>query len=208
MKRHSLFSGGIGFAYARLLAGCVLVVLASASAQTPGISGYPIPTPGSIPQTITQGSDGSLWFVEFTGNNIGRISTSGLFAEFALPAGAGPEGITGGPDGNIWFTEIIANKVGRITPSGVITEFALPTAYAFPESIASGPDGNLWFTEVGAADQIGRITPSGMITEFQLPAINSSGSVHNNPIDIAEGPDGNLWFTHTCRIPNPQLPGN
>jgi len=187
--------------------GTLMATLASAYTQTP-ISEYSIPTSRSVPRGITRGPDGSLWFVEYSGNKIGRISVNGVLAEFALPtAGASPASITGGPDGNVWFTEGAANKIGRITPSGVITEFDVPKANAFPESITGGPDGNLWFTE-GDADQIGRVTPAGIITEFPLPIVPSNSSVRTNPVDITAGPDGNLWFTHNCRISNPQLPGN
>jgi streptogramin lyase len=82
-----------------------------------------------IPNSITAGPDGNLWFTEDVGN-IGRIKPSGAIKEFPLPSGASdPTGIASGADGNLWFTEngaIGGNKIGRITPSGMITEFAPP----------------------------------------------------------------------------------
>ena len=40
------------------------------------------------------------------GNKIGRITTGGVFTEFAIPDGQRrPTGITAGPDGALWFTE-------------------------------------------------------------------------------------------------------
>ena len=66
---------------------------------------------------ITAGPAGNLWFTEFTGNNIGQITTDGVIAEFPVPTpNSGLRGITSGPDGNIWFTEGIGNKIGRLTP--------------------------------------------------------------------------------------------
>ncbi len=169
---------------------------------TGAVQEFAVPTPNSGPWRITAGPDGNLWFTEYPGHQIGRITPSGTITEFALPTpNSGSFGITAGPDGNLWFTEcaldsngfcIGGSKIGRITPSGTITEFAVPNADGLPDSspwdITAGPDGNLWFTEI-YGHQIERITPSGTITEFALPSANSG------PWDITAGPDGNLWFT-------------
>lgn len=92
------------------------------------ITEFALPTAGSGPLWIVTGPDGALWFTEaapvptannnlvFTGNKIGRITTSGAITEFTLPtAGSGPAIITVGPDGALWFTEATANKIGRLT---------------------------------------------------------------------------------------------
>src|SRR5437870_8413980 len=46
---------------------------------------YPVPTPNSTPVGITAGPDGSLWFTELDGNNIGRITVNGAIIEYAVP---------------------------------------------------------------------------------------------------------------------------
>jgi len=151
---------------------------------------YPIPTPNTGPEALTTGPDGNVWFVELRGNNIGRITPSGVITEFPIPT-ASPGafgGIVTGPDGALWFTEQTSNKIGRIATSGSITEFTVPTASSLPTGIAAGPDGNLWFAEVGA-NKIGKLTTGGTFTEFPVP---TSGG---NPGGIVRGPDGNLWFT-------------
>src|SRR5258707_13210346 len=49
------------------------------------ITEYPITTtPGSAPVGITRGPDGNLWFTEYLGNKIGRITTAGVITEFAI----------------------------------------------------------------------------------------------------------------------------
>ena len=64
---------------------------------------------------MTRGPDGAVWFAEFQGNRIGRISRRGRIREFELPkADAQPDQITLGPDGAIWFTEQGADKIGRL----------------------------------------------------------------------------------------------
>jgi streptogramin lyase len=189
-------SGVARHRYGRWLAGVVVgfgvlqAVAAGTASGAPGdITEFPLPNPNSSPVRITAGPDGNLWFTEFGGNSIGRITPTGTITEFPLPdAASGPAGITAGPDGNVWFTEDAGNRIGRITPTGTITEFPLPAADRSPNNIAAGPDGNLWFAEFGG-NSIGRITPTGTVAVFALPNPSS------DPFDIAAGPDGNLWFT-------------
>jgi virginiamycin B lyase len=142
---------------------------------------------------ITTGPDNNLWFTNYGGNRIGRITPAGRIDEFVVPtADSLPAGITSGPDGNIWFTEINGNRIGRITPTGEITEFPLPDPVSGPTGITAGPDGNLWFTEQSGSgvNRIGQITTTGVIAaEFPIP----TGSIQ--PRAITTGPDGNLWFT-------------
>ena len=40
-------------------------------------------TPGSVPEGITAGPDGNLWFTEINGNQIGRITPGGTVTEFS-----------------------------------------------------------------------------------------------------------------------------
>ena len=97
------------------------------------------PTDNSDTVGITGGPDGALWFAESAGNSIGRITTSGLIAEFPLPTPHSiPRLLTLGADGAMWFTER-ADRIGRITMSGAIAEFIVPTAdaYFFVPSISA-----------------------------------------------------------------------
>ena len=158
------------------------------STLTPGITEFPAPTSGSSPYDITAGPDGNLWFTEWSGNKIGRITPSGTSTEFPMPtASSSPNVITTGPDGNLWLTEWGTNKVGRMTPAGVLTEFPVPTSGSSPGGIVAGPDGNVWFTEE-SGNKIARMTLAGTITEFPVP---TSGGY---PYRIVVGSDSNLWF--------------
>lgn len=160
---------------------------------------FPLPNEGVYPDGITVGSDGNLWFTEFYGNAVGRITPQGTITEFLVPSRpqsnlpeSQPHALALGPDGNIWFPDMGGNKIARITPSGTLTEFAIPAHSgdpfsSYPYSIVAGPDGALWFTESGGM-RIGRITLDGHITEFKLPGANHA------PEDIVAGGDGALWF--------------
>jgi virginiamycin B lyase len=163
------------------------------------ITTYPVPTTNSGPGGITTGSDGSLWFTEIYGNNIGRIFTNGSITEFSVPtANADPVSIAAGPDGALWFTELQGNNIGRITIGGSFTEYAMPTpilpvinagGLTGPEMITPGPDGALWFT-LSNLPIIGRIGTDGTITEYAIPSGNAANF-------ITSGPDGALWFTES-----------
>lgn len=90
------------------------------------ITEFALPDPDAQPWGITVGPDGALWFTEAScvrqtgsrctgGNKIGRITTTGLVTEFAVPSdGSGPHSITTGPDGALWFTEYYGSMVGRL----------------------------------------------------------------------------------------------
>ena len=114
------------------------------------------------PGGIVAGPDGALWFTEFVGDRIGRITITGEITEFPLPDGSAPEGIAAGPDGVLWFTEGDANRIGRISTSGTVTHVALPSGSG-PAAIAAGPDGAMWFTASGS-DRIGRIAGDGTLS--------------------------------------------
>jgi streptogramin lyase len=73
-----------------------------------------VPTAESVPEWITAGPDGALWFTEERASNIGRITTSGEITEYPTPtADAYLFGITAGPDGALWFIESIGN-IGQV----------------------------------------------------------------------------------------------
>src|SRR6266540_520654 len=129
---------------------------------TKRITVHSIPTAGSVPIGIVSGPDGNLWFTEYIGNNIGRITTEGAITEYPIPTGfARPLSIASGPDGNLWFTEFqqSANNIGRITTHGVITEYPVPTASGQPQGVASGPDQRIWFVETNG-NKVGALRPS------------------------------------------------
>jgi hypothetical protein len=101
-----------------------------------------------------------LWFTEFGGNRIGRITTAGVITEYTVPtAASGPSVIAAGPDGALWFSEYDGNKIGRVTTSGAFAEYSIPTASGAPVGIVAGPDGALWFAEQGG-NKIGQLFAS------------------------------------------------
>jgi virginiamycin B lyase len=106
------------------------------------------------PLILTVGTDANLWFTEYNGNRIGKISTDGVILdEYDIPTpNSGPIGITTGPEGNIWFTEDTTNKVGRLrAPANHFLVTAAATGVsgtAFDITVtAMGPLGNIVSTQ-------------------------------------------------------------
>jgi hypothetical protein len=133
---------------------------------------YAIPTASSEPIAITAGPDGALWFGEYHGNKIGRITIDGDITEYPIPTSRSEvTAITAGPDGALWFGEYRSGKLGRITTLGAITEYVIPIAHSEPHGITTGPDGELWFTEQGS-NRIGQ----AVFTTATLDASPASGS--------------------------------
>jgi streptogramin lyase len=144
---------------------------------------------------ITTGPDGALWFLDSGGNRVRRVTTAGVFTDYAIPTAnsGGFRSIVAGADGALWFTESNVNKIGRITTAGAVTEFPVPTPSSVPTSITRGADGNVWFTE-NATNKIARLTPDGVFTEFPLP------TDVGHPGTIILGSDNNLWLTGVSAI--------
>ncbi|MGD0379803.1 MAG: hypothetical protein ABSC30_07445 [Acidimicrobiales bacterium] len=141
-----------------------------------------------LPQGITTGPDGALWFTNEGSNSIGRITTSGVVSNYSDPSvDADPTSITAGPDGALWFTNTGSNSIGRMTTSGAVTIYTSLSING-PNAITTGPDGALWYTNDGD-NTIGRITTAGVATSYSDPSISTPGG-------ITTGPDGALWFTN------------
>ena len=136
------------------------------------IDEFPLPNPGSRPNSIIAAPDGKLWFTELGANRIGRLNPDGRLSEFTLPASLTPFDIAATSDGKVWATAPRAHAVCAILPDGRVDTIYLADT-VFPGFIAAGPDGNLWFTE--PTGKIGRLTVAGVLTEFPAaPAANSA----------------------------------
>jgi streptogramin lyase len=110
------------------------------------------PTANRLPNAITAGPDGSLWFANQNGGAIGRATTAGVVTEIAVTtSGTAAFGIVSGPDGNLWFTSAVDANVTRMTTAGAVTRF--PTQ-SLPGAITVGPDGSIWFTASGFVGRI------------------------------------------------------
>jgi streptogramin lyase len=156
-----------------------------------------------IPQRITIGADGNLWYTEYQPNNpeerIGRITPAGVMTEFR--ATLGPSGWVGprmgfgiaSLGGRLWYLEANQNKTGSMDPlnpypSGPFDEFVSHQHPYTGMDMIAGPDGKLWYTQY---NYLGRMNSAG-ITDG---AWQVGSGFNGQPIRICVGPDGNLWVT-------------
>jgi len=127
--------------------------------------------------SIATGPDGALWFTNYGGDPIGRITTAGKVSTFTDRSIHNPVGITTGPDRALWFTNDLPSApsgghhgrggeryhrpMGRITTAGMASVYR-NRRVGVPEYITAGNDGGVWFTD-GDTSAIGRISTAPSI---------------------------------------------
>src|SRR5262249_30445909 len=100
---------------------------------------YPVLSGGN-PSEMTAGPDGALWFTEYYGVRIVRITTLGALTVYPQQPSGTPIGITAGPDGHIWFAIGFTDRIGQIIiPTAVMT--ANPSTGVPGESITVNGSG-------------------------------------------------------------------
>ncbi len=174
------------------LIGLVFFLWVQPAAAAPTITEFHVSNVG-VPQGITLGSDGNLWFTEFYDNVVGRITPQGKSTLFRLNTVNSATYITNGPDGALWVTLLndvggsTTNQIGRLTTGGKLTTFTVPQV-SYIWDITTGPNGKLYFTD--GASRVWSVTTKGKFSAF--PFVDKTGGY---PYQITPGPDGNLWFT-------------
>ncbi len=147
------------------------------------------PSTGAQAEAIAAGPDGNLWFTENSGNKIGRVTTAGVFTEFAVPtAASGPGAIVAGPR----WGDVVPRAArpesrphhngGRDHRVRDSNREQLPVRYrgrSRRQPVVHRGD-----PEQDRADRDER----GVIAEFPLSGGQAVGG-------IASGSDGGLWFT-------------
>ena len=131
--------------------------------------------------SIAAGPDGNLWFTEFNGSRIGRITPTRRRHRVQQRHHGGSGPCTESPPvptATCGSRKTSAIAIGRITPAGVVTEFSAGiSAGAALVGITAGPDGNLWFTEF-FGDRIGRITtpPPALLSAVSRKVHGAAGT--------------------------------
>lgn len=103
--------------------------------------------PSAVPTDIAVGADGSVWFLQFRANRIGRLR-NGVFSDFKVAEqNAGLSGLAVAGDGAVWFGMVRASSLGRLR-DGKVEIFRLPRDNARPYSLAVDPAGNIWYADI------------------------------------------------------------
>jgi len=99
------------------------------------------------PTDVAVGADGSVWFLEFLANRIGRLS-NGEISDFKVAErNAGLSGLAVAGDGTVWFGMVRSSSLGRLR-DGRVESFRLPRDNARPYSLAVDPEGNIWYADI------------------------------------------------------------
>ena len=110
------------------------------------IAEFTVPTAGSVPQGITAGPDGNIWFTDPGNNEIGMINpTTDAITEFPLPSTYQEPGmITVGPDGNITGTGIYGSGTAGSATFCLLGDAPVTGQLAVtqqPSNVTAGPAG-------------------------------------------------------------------
>jgi virginiamycin B lyase len=106
-----------------------------------------LPRPGVVPTDVAVGADGSVWFLQFGANRVGRLK-NGEFSDFKVAEqNAGLSGLAVASDGAVWFGMVRSSSLGRLR-DGKVATFRLPRDNARPYSLAVDPDGNVWYADI------------------------------------------------------------
>jgi virginiamycin B lyase len=108
---------------------------------------FDLPRGGAVPTDVAIGSDGSVWFLQFRANRIGRFKDGQFWDIEADPENAGLSGIAVAPNDDVWFGMMRRASLGRLR-NGHIEVFALPREHARPFSVAVDRDGNVWYADI------------------------------------------------------------
>ena len=145
----------------------------------------PGPTPVDPNETgyIALGPDGNLWVSgsDYYSPGLWRITPTGVFTLYRLPAGSSPLGLTAGPDGNIWYADNGASEIGKLAlPGPRITSVSSPNSDG-----AYGPGADIAITITFDSPVI--------VTGTPLLPLNSGGTA----IYSSGGGTNMLTFTYT-----------
>lgn len=108
--------------------------------ENDGFKRYPIPTPGAKPAVMASDDQGILWFSEWRGSHIGRISADGKIKEYLIPAEEeSPRAIAVDHDGHVWFSVALNYNIFQLDPAtGNIREFPIPVPSNWSKNAAEG----------------------------------------------------------------------
>jgi streptogramin lyase len=138
---------------------------------------------------LTVGSDGNVWFANYSDGDFGYVTPGGLVQQFS----PGYNAILGGFDGNIWTGSLQSQSAVfyRYSTTGMLLNtYGLPQGYAQPP--ANGPNQSIWFLFSGLTrERIAELSIDGTLQYLNLkqdPGCFASGG------NLALAPNGYEWY--------------
>ncbi|HEY1388406.1 MAG TPA: TIR domain-containing protein [Ktedonobacterales bacterium] len=141
---------------------------------------------------VAPAADGSVWFYDARGGQVGHILADGTLSLRAMPFQQTNAQLAVGAGDAVWLYVGARGQVVYLSPNGAPKTISL-NATAASISISTawftvGGDGNLYFS-IGR--NIVRITEQGEQSQHELPTLNAKVQM------MAADPTGTVWFSET-----------
>ncbi len=148
----------------------LLALALVAGGQVAELTRWPLPSGNALPYGIGGGTDGLVYFAEFSLDRIGQLDpVSNEVRERNV--GDGPFGLVMGDGSSLHFTLSRENALELLVFVGGGAKWALPTPGAWPEALVAAPAGpgrvNLWFNERNAKKVV-RFSPATVAVTLPL----------------------------------------
>jgi hypothetical protein len=120
----------------------------------------------SWPSALAFDANGNLYVANGTGNNIVKITPSGMATIFASGSSLNfPWGLAFDQDGNLFVANYNGNTVSKVTPDGAVSLFA--TGLNRPTGLAFDRNGYLYVCNgISGSGFVSKIDPYGAVTTF------------------------------------------
>jgi len=150
---------------------------------------------GGSPSQLTTASDGTLWFIDQTENNVRSISLSGgtWTVNGPITVGSSPRFLTAGDNGSVWVADTVDDNIKQITNVAGVRSVA--KTISLPDTtlagLTKGLDGSIW-----VADRLeGKLYRISYEPFFEAWSTASPISLaqSNREMVLAAGPDGDIW---------------
>ncbi len=151
------------------------------------------------PSSVAVGADGSLYFVDETGNKVRRVRPDGIITTVAGNGTKGysgdggpatqaalnyPQGVAVGANGNLYISDWQNYRIRLVTPDGIITtvagngksgysgdgEPATQAMLLYPRGLAVGADGSLYVTDYVRIRRVSPTLPGYNVDEIIIPS--------------------------------------
>jgi streptogramin lyase len=152
-------------------------------------------TVGGRPSQLTTATDGTVWFIDETNNNVRSISyaDSTWTVDSAVTVGSSPRFLTAGANGSVWVADSVDATVKRIVNVGGVRSVA--DTVSIPGStlagLTKGLDGTIWAAD-RSQGRLHRIRYDDFLNDWYV-AGSVTVSLSDREMILATGPDGDIW---------------
>ncbi|HWA93150.1 MAG TPA: hypothetical protein VG844_01015 [Terracidiphilus sp.] len=146
-----------------------------------GIPATPIDSGIRFGFGVAAASDGTIYYAEFNGRSITKVSADGTISSIVGGLDCGPSHLYVDKESNIFFTEYQCGKVMEYSRSGILSTLA--TGYSSPSGVVSTDSGDVYF-----------VTEGGDLYLIHNGSIVQVLSGLSTPEGLARGNNGDLFL--------------